>query len=1169
MKKNILLSLGFILLGIIFIGNNAFACSGGQCLVGSYCVNSGQVYNGKICNNGVIENITVPPTTTTCPSPNCIHNNVCYNSGSTIYLNGSTYTCSGGNVTATTTNPSSQCSLPNCKYADGVCAQPGTKALYGGNCYSCSNGAINNVAVSNCSSIVSGGSSAQALCTYASAVTAWTACSGGISYAASGGITYATNPSLYNSNPACVDVPTSRACAVAPSGLTAVCSPTGTSSILSWSPIANASYAIKIDKQDVPTDLWKNDCNVSQYDGDICVKPQADYSGIQWGFGNVKTVSGDYDGDGKSDLAVWSPSSGKWYIRPVSGASIVWDYAHGGSTMIPVSGDYNGDGKSDLALWNPVDGKWYILDMVTKNQIVYGYAHGGSTMIPVSGDFDGDKKSDLAVWNPTDGKWYIRTVSGTIIAWGVQFGGPGMIPVSGDYNGDGKSDMALWNTNPNYNWYIKDAPDMQNNFSFFTTNNSLYKWWVQSVVNGVSSDFVSGPDFTCGSTCYTPQDKFRLTQVAGTYSQINGTNGLCKTEYGQDWEFATITDADEVELMTGNNGGKYFNQGFAIKNVASNSAPFSNNVCAVELANSSWPETDKMILFETGRDQPFCYSDVHKETDGPFFGLCRNTNLGVIPSCAPVTGPCTSNAKVLVVAGGGGGARNNYGDKRGAGGGGAGGLISSSTFPISAQSYNVIVGAGGAGGSTDNSAVNGFNGGDSIFSTLDAVGGGGGAGHTSTQVCNGGTCSWGQWLLVGGSGGGGSNGLNQFGQNAATGTPNQGHDGGPGEYLSPFNGGGGGGAGAAGGAADTSHSGAGGAGLDLSSIFGTNVGVNGWFAGGGGAVGGSSPYFSAGGQGGGGNGGATNNGTPNTGGGGGANKGAPGSGGSGIVIVRYNTADFGTSTGGTITTIGSETIHTFTSSGVLTLTCPNNFTASCYGSPNPADTSTIVTWKATATGGTEDYTYSWSGTDGLTGTYDQVPKIYTATGTKQASVLVTSGTATTSVACTGAAGGGENGIRVNPPSTGAGECDTTRDQCLHGSPVVVPDDLSDHSDHQWWCNGTSNILCHSSIPVDHNLDCSLLLTSPAGATSANVNTNTEWTVSSTHGLSFSQSQYIKTWVATGDNNSVSGTNTLWDKIFTTIGQKTVSVTVTNGLARGGECSATVNVVQTGGGTHEI
>jgi hypothetical protein len=36
---------------------------------------------------------------------------------------------------------------------------------------------------------------------------------------------------------------------------------------------------------------------------------------VQWGLNGDIPVPGDYDGDGRTDLAVWRPSTGVWYIR--------------------------------------------------------------------------------------------------------------------------------------------------------------------------------------------------------------------------------------------------------------------------------------------------------------------------------------------------------------------------------------------------------------------------------------------------------------------------------------------------------------------------------------------------------------------------------------------------------------------------------------------------------------------------------------------------------------------------------------------------------------------------------------------------------------------------------------------------------------------------------------
>ena len=236
----------------------------------------------------------------------------------------------------------------------------------------------------------------------------------------------------------------------------------------------------------------------------------------------------------------------------------------------------------------------------------------------------------------------------------------------------------------------------------------------------------------------------------------------------------------------------------------------------------------------------------------------------------------------LVVSGGGG---SSYGA------GGAGGVLASTSTLTVGTSYTVTVGLGGAAGTPGSS--NGSNGNaSSLVGIATSVGGGGGAGIVNT---NG---------NAGGSGGSG------FGTGTGgAGTSGQGFAGGNGASNAS---GGGGGASAVGANAAADTGGAGGAGVS-NSISGSAVTYGG---GGGGRS--NTVAGGAAGAGGGGAGGGTNNsfvgvaGSANTGGGaGGGNTAAAG--GSGIVALRYLGTQRGT--GGTITTSGGYTIHTFTTSG--------------------------------------------------------------------------------------------------------------------------------------------------------------------------------------------------------------------------------------------------------------
>ncbi len=169
----------------------------------------------------------------------------------------------------------------------------------------------------------------------------------------------------------------------------------------------------------------------------------------QINFGNASDVlaPGDFDGDGKTDAAVFRASEGVWYIRQKAGFFSAKQFGANGD--VPVAADYNGDGKTDVAVFRPSNGVWYIANsdsLGTFNFVQFGQTGDK----PVPADFDGDGKTDIAVFRPSSGSWFVLKSSDNSF-YGTQFGAGGDVPTPGDFDGDGKADFAVFR---NGVWYL-------------------------------------------------------------------------------------------------------------------------------------------------------------------------------------------------------------------------------------------------------------------------------------------------------------------------------------------------------------------------------------------------------------------------------------------------------------------------------------------------------------------------------------------------------------------------------------------------------------------------------------------------------------------------------------------------------------------------------------------
>ncbi len=205
----------------------------------------------------------------------------------------------------------------------------------------------------------------------------------------------------------------------------------------------------------------------------------------------VDVRTGNFVGDGKTDIVARWQQTGQWYVNVSNGNSFtpsLWATWSPAVTWADVlAADFNGDGKTDLTGRVLQSGQWWV-----------GLSSGGSfntqstpwtTWSPnvtwadvQAADFNGDGKMDIVGRWLQAGQWYVGLSNGTnsfnTTLWATWSAAPGVTWVDvhvGDFTGDGKADIVgRWLQGGQ--WYVGTSTGSAFNTSLWATWSNAVTW---------------------------------------------------------------------------------------------------------------------------------------------------------------------------------------------------------------------------------------------------------------------------------------------------------------------------------------------------------------------------------------------------------------------------------------------------------------------------------------------------------------------------------------------------------------------------------------------------------------------------------------------------------------------------------------------------------------------
>ncbi len=163
-------------------------------------------------------------------------------------------------------------------------------------------------------------------------------------------------------------------------------------------------------------------------------------------------IAGDFDGVGHAQVAVFRPSTAQWFVLGSGGSHLLGTFGAANLFDIPVPGDYDGVGHTEMAVFRPSTAQWFVMGP-SGGRLLGTFGAANLFDIPAPGDYDGTGHTEMAVFRPSTAQWFVKGPSGGRLLG--TFGGANLfdIPVPGDYDATGHAQMAVFRPSTGQ-WFV-------------------------------------------------------------------------------------------------------------------------------------------------------------------------------------------------------------------------------------------------------------------------------------------------------------------------------------------------------------------------------------------------------------------------------------------------------------------------------------------------------------------------------------------------------------------------------------------------------------------------------------------------------------------------------------------------------------------------------------------